>query len=118
MRYKFLDAEGKTFSLRVGKIASQASHSAMAFLLKSYGTLTAEQEEWIRTGQTKICVRVDTEEELNAIEMAAKEAGLTVHSVIDEGRTEFRGIKTKTCIAIGPNESELIDKITGNLKLL
>jgi peptidyl-tRNA hydrolase len=29
----------------------------------------------------------------------------------------FNGVPTKTCIGIGPNESEEIDKVTGHLKL-
>ena len=57
-------------------------------------------------------------EELDAVYDRAKEAGLTVHMVVDSGKTEFDGIPTKTCLAIGPHEASKIDKITGNLKLL
>jgi PTH2 family peptidyl-tRNA hydrolase len=38
--------------------------------------------------------------------------------IIDSGKTEFGGVPTKTCLAIGPDYSEKIDKVTGNLKLL
>jgi len=38
--------------------------------------------------------------------------------IVDSGLTEFHGVKTKTCLAIGPNKKEDIDKITGSLKLL
>ena len=37
--------------------------------------------------------------------------------IIDLGKTEFNGEPTKTCLAIGPNKTELIDSITGHLKL-
>jgi PTH2 family peptidyl-tRNA hydrolase len=37
---------------------------------------------------------------------------------VDAGLTEFNGVPTKTCIAIGPNWSDEIDEITGHLKLL
>ena len=48
----------------------------------------------------------------------AKDAGLNVCEIIDNGLTEFHGVKTKTCLAIGPDLSDKIDPITGNLKLL
>lgn len=37
---------------------------------------------------------------------------------VDAGLTEFKGIPTKTCIAIGPADSNEINKISGHLKLL
>ena len=41
-----------------------------------------------------------------------------MNPVIDEGITMFNGVKTFTCIGIGPYYSEEIDKFTGSLKLL
>jgi peptidyl-tRNA hydrolase, PTH2 family len=67
---------------------------------------------------TKICVRVDSESELLEIARKAEDAGLTVHVITDAGHTEFGGVPTKTCLAIGPDEDEKIDAITGHLKLL
>ena len=52
----------------------------------------------------------------NIIFQAAKEKKLEVHLVTDAGLTEFNGVPTKTCIAIGPNYSEKIDEVTGHLK--
>ena len=46
-----------------------------------------------------------------------KEGKFTFTEIEDEGRTEFKGIPTKTCIAIGPNKAKEIDKITGHLPL-
>ena len=66
---------------------------------------------------TKISVQVENEQELDAIYEKAKTAGLEVHMIIDSGATEFHGVPTKTVVAIGPDISEKIDKITGDLKL-
>jgi peptidyl-tRNA hydrolase len=33
--------------------------------------------------------------------------------IVDSGKTEFGGVSTTTCCAIGPNEAEAIDQITG-----
>ncbi len=46
------------------------------------------------------------------------EKGLVCSLIIDAGLTEFGGVPTRTCIAIGPNWSDEIDEITGHLKLL
>lgn len=48
----------------------------------------------------------------------AKDAGLIVSLIIDAGLTEFGGVPTNTCIAIGPSWEDDVNKITGHLKLL
>ncbi len=47
-----------------------------------------------------------------------QKAGLRVSLIIDNGTTEFGGIKTKTCIAIGPHSVERIDPFTKKYPLL
>jgi PTH2 family peptidyl-tRNA hydrolase len=127
-------------NMRKGKMVAQGSHASMAFLtrhadvdMEGYvlpksndATFTKslnfdfakEVDEWMQNSFTKICVGVKSEEELDEIYNRAKEAGLTVHMVVDSGLTEFNGVPTKTCLAIGPHYSEKIDAITGQLKLL
>lgn len=115
--------------MRKGKMIAQGAHASMAWLAKrvvehrdnqhsSSVSLFRVEEEWIYGAFTKICVRVDSEEELIAIYDNALEAGLTSHLITDNGLTEFNGIPTKTCCAIGPNSAQDIDQITGHLKLL
>jgi peptidyl-tRNA hydrolase, PTH2 family len=108
--------------MRLGKAIAQGAHAAIMFLVDrlKQRPCTFEESEWIWMTQamTKICVRVDSEAELLEVMEKARTAGLTVHGVTDSGRTEFRGVPTLTCCAIGPNEAEDIDAITGHLKLL
>ena len=73
--------------------------------------------EWIQGSFAKVCCQVNSEEELMQIYDQAKAAGLEVHLIEDRGLTEFHGVKTATCLAIGPDLSEKIDVITGNLEL-
>lgn len=112
--------------MSVGKLAAQASHASMAFMLKQARaqdkkkcTMNFSQDalEWMRSGQTKVCLKINTEEELLDIVKKAKSAGLEAHTIVDSGRTEFDGQPTITCAAIGPNKSIAIDKITKHLKL-
>ena len=110
----------KDLGMRRGKEIAQGAHASMAFIvrktLQSKGFMPIEVT-WMTGLFTKICVRVNSEAELLAIEREAKAAGLEVHLITDSGKTEFNGVPTPTCLAIGPDLAARIDKITGKLQL-
>ena len=109
-------------------MAAQAAHASLsAFLTFSKATmikgfipilLDEAAEEWFKDSYTKICVGVDSLDELLEIHQKAEAAGLPCRLIVDNGTTEFHGVKTPTCVGIGPAYNEDIDKITGKLKLL
>lgn len=122
-------------NMRKGKMVAQGAHASMKVFLERaafegrddeprefpfvFSTwITKEMMEWLDGTFTKICVGVESEETFKALARAAKDAGLPVAGIQDNGLTEFHGVKTWTALAIGPAESEDIDKITGHLKLL
>ena len=125
----------KDLHMRRGKEISQGSHASISFLveaIKEYTSsqagnlypedtsefsLTDIQQEWIDGLFTKVCLQVNSEEELLEIHSKALSIGLESHLIQDAGKTEFGGVPTYTCLAIGPDDSEKIDLITGNLKL-
>lgn len=127
MRTKYQKPDGTQFSLRTGKMIAQGSHASISFLShkvrnslsgrKAEIKLTDAEMAWFEGSFTKVCVRVDSEQELLEIYQKALAAGLTAHLITDSGRTEFNGVPTHTCCAIGPDEAAKIDKITGHLKL-
>ena len=112
--------------MRRGKQIAQGAHASMAFpasRLKRSGCVAMNEfdeatQAWLSGGFAKICCRVDSEDELLAIHDLATQQGLEVHLITDSGKTEFHGVATNTCLAIGPDESSKIDAITGELKLL
>lgn len=111
--------------MRRGKQIAQGAHASLAFLAYRLfeGPVSIEgfgpaQRAWLSGHFAKICCRVNSEQELLDIYSAAKQAGLEVHLITDSGRTEFHGQPTHTCLAIGPDEAEKIDLITGHLQLL
>ena len=109
----------KYLKMRRGKEMSQACHASMAAILfKGRLLQTDEVQEWIGGIFTKICVSVDSEEELLEIYRKAKEANLHCSLIKDAGLTEFGGIPTYTAVAVGPGKPEDIDPITGHLRLL
>ena len=117
----------KDLNMRKGKLASQVAHASMKFLLDNNEAergdeliikLTPVEAMWLTGSFTKIVVSVDSEDALNDLMFKAEIEGIEVHKIVDAGRTEFNGIPTLTCAAFGPCESNIIDKITGNLKLI
>lgn len=107
--------------MRKGKIAAQCSHASMMFLvdkIKNNEEITDVQKKWLDNDFTKICVGVDSEEDLIEIYENSIKNKVEVHIVTDVGKTEFKGIPTKTCLAIGPDYANIIDPICKHLKLL
>lgn len=116
--------ENGSKKLRRGKEIAQACHASIAFLTNKIRQnphapidLSDVEIEWIQGIFTKICLKVETEEQLLEIEKKAKEKGLTCHLITDRGLTEFKGVPTNTCLAIGPDHAEKIDEVTGGLEL-
>ena len=112
----------RDLGMRRGKEIAQGAHASMIWLAlrarQSGATYNDAERLWLDGAFTKVCVRVDSEEELLGVVAKAREAGVLVHLCVDAGRTEFRGVPTPTCCAVGPYFPERVDPITGHLKLL
>jgi PTH2 family peptidyl-tRNA hydrolase len=118
----------KDLNMRKGKMVAQGAHASEAFLIHYLMNYEVEYSDnmfaitnliaWLKGGQTKITVSVNSEDELMELYHLAKRKGLIVNLITDAGRTEFNGVPTRTCIAIGPNDVDAIDELTGHLPLL
>lgn len=119
----------KDLNMRKGKIAAQCAHASMKVLLdRNSGLIHDDSEmcidisdidhEWLFGSFKKVCVSVDSEEELVEVVAKAESAGLPVAVITDNGTTEFGGVPTVTVAAIGPASDEVLAPITGHLKLL
>lgn len=124
----------RDLNMSPGKIASQVAHASLGALLLNMNTYQHEKDYdyvkeltynitdpiyiWLHYDFTKICLGVDSEEELVELYNKAKYKKLPCSLIEDEGRTEFNNVITKTTAAIGPDWSYHIDEITGSLKLL
>lgn len=118
----------KDLNCRRGKEIAQGAHASISFFAAKFfkngeidsncqQPLNKVEKEWLDTGMAKICLQVQTEQELIDIINEASKAGISNYSIVDSGKTEFGGVPTLTCVALGPDESSKIDLITGNLKL-
>lgn len=111
----------KDLNMRKGKMVAQGSHASIAFLtrrLQNNEPITEVQKQWLDNSFVKICVSVDSEQELLDIQEKAKLNNIECHLITDNGRTEFAGIPTNTCLALGPDHADKLDQISGHLKLL
>jgi len=110
----------KDLKMRRGKEIAQGAHASMAFLAKkalAQEEFTPAERAWLEGLFTKVCVRVDSEEQLLAVARAAEAAGIRAEVITDAGKTEFGGVPTRTCLAVGPDLSEKVDAVTGGLEL-
>lgn len=104
--------------MRQGKAVAQGAHASMMFLVANGFEADHTAVCWFHQGMKKVCVRVESEDELKAVMDSCRNAGVRVFPVMDAGHTEFHGVPTLTCCAIGPDDCEKIDAITGHLRLL
>ena len=123
----------KDLGMRKGKLVAQGSHASLGSLLKFFSTKErctgsiecfaffkpgSALDKWLNGIFTKICVYVNSEQELLDLDKKCEELEIPHALITDAGLTEFHGVPTKTCLGIGPWESSEIDKVTGNLPLL
>ncbi|TYZ63244.1 hypothetical protein PybrP1_009435 [[Pythium] brassicae (nom. inval.)] len=100
-----------------GKIAAQCCHATLGAYKRAVKRAPAAVRAWETLGQAKVCLKVDSEEEMLTLAATAAEIGLIHYVVVDAGRTQIAP-DTKTVLSIGPAPIEAINAVTGHLKLM
>ena len=123
----------KDLNCRTGKIASQIAHASMKVFLDRrniregfsnpqtagyYIPMTPEMVEWVEGQFTKVVLGCKSLAEIYELESKAKELNIPYAIVTDSGKTEFHGVPTVTCIAIGPAKAEDVESITKQFPLM
>ena len=123
----------KDLEMRRGKEIAQACHAAIKAVFLALNNLneyswSIENDkivfdddgsvlaDWFNSSYTKICLQVNSEEELLDLKERADNLGLACALIQDNGVTEFHNAPTYTCLAFEPLPSETIDILTGDLK--
>ena len=126
MEHKQVIIMRKDLNMRKGKLVAQGAHASMGAILgqckKDGDKLVLDLNDermapWLTGRFKKICVYVNTEQELLDIHQQAKEAGLICSLILDAGLTEFGGVKTYTAVAVGPDIENKIDAVCKHLPL-
>ena len=104
----------KDLKLPKGKLAVQVAHASVRAVMKSD---KRKVDKWDSEGAKKAVLKVNDLRELKKYLSKAKTAKLKTAVITDAGKTVIAP-GTTTCMAIGPDDEEKIDRITGKLKLL
>lgn len=109
----------KDLGMRKGKMVAQGAHASQLALEEANRRVESVVSTWInRDGMAKICVGTDSLDELLLLKEEASRLGIPFGLVTDSGLTEFHGNPTVTALCLGPAQESLIDRVTGELKLL
>ena len=106
-----------------GKVAAQCSHAAVGLFqrliseeYRSHPTVQKNLKTWIEEGQKKVCLSIANVEMLEDLRASCSMKRIPYFVVEDAGRTEV-AYGTETVMAIGPCENEVLDRVTGKLRL-
>ena len=103
--------------MSTGKLAAQACHASLGSSDLVRDKYPKIWRSWQRGGGRKIVVGVESKEELVDASKRAGRLGIPKYLVKDRGLTEIPP-GSITALGLGPDASQKIDKVTGNLPLL
>jgi len=116
MKYKMVICYRKDLKLSKGKLAVQVAHGAVSCSLLARRKKRSVFKKWYNEGQRKVVVKVEGKDELFKIHEQAQSAGITSLVVVDAGLTQIPP-GTPTCVCVGPEEEEKVDRLTGEFSL-
>jgi PTH2 family peptidyl-tRNA hydrolase len=104
----------KDLDMSLGKSIAQSCHACLGSYEK---TSEAIKKAWKGEGEKKVVLEVNSKKEILQLHEKAKELKLSCFLVKDAGLTELEP-GTVTALGIGPDKEEIINKVTGSVKLL
>lgn len=115
--YKQVIVVREDIKMSPGKLAVQVAHASVGAIMEPVGDKVNEcLTPWFDEGFRKIVLKVPGKKELYELMSKCLEQEVPYFVVKDFGLTELEP-NTLTCIGIGPELNEKIDRITGNLRL-
>lgn len=107
----------KNLHMSLGKMISQACHASLEASEEAKKQSGKVWKRWRLEGAKKVVVKVNSLEELLDLKEKANRLGLPNALITDRGLTQLPP-NTPTALGIGPTDANIINKISGKLKLL
>ncbi|MBI2575241.1 peptidyl-tRNA hydrolase [Candidatus Woesearchaeota archaeon] len=112
--YKQVILARQDLKMKAGKLAAQVAHASLEAALNSDRKTLGE---WLDEGGKKVVLKAADEKELLKHKQLADREKLKNALIRDAGRTALKP-GTITCLGIGPDKEEKIDRVTGKLRML
>eukprot|EP00238_Polyblepharides_amylifera_P015844 CAMPEP_0196582576 /NCGR_PEP_ID=MMETSP1081-20130531/39581_1 /TAXON_ID=36882 /ORGANISM="Pyramimonas amylifera, Strain CCMP720" /LENGTH=195 /DNA_ID=CAMNT_0041903187 /DNA_START=103 /DNA_END=690 /DNA_ORIENTATION=- len=114
--FKMVLVVRQDLSMGAGKVAAQCSHATLGVFKKLTTKHKSLLKHWEQQGQAKIVLKCRDLSECMKLEDEAKQQSLPTYMVCDAGHTQVVA-GTQTVLAIGPGPADVVDMVTGKLKL-
>ncbi|KAK9449989.1 peptidyl-tRNA hydrolase PTH2-domain-containing protein [Limtongia smithiae] len=114
--YKMILVVRTDLGMTKGKAAAQCAHAAVGCYRRASKRAPTFLKLWERSGQPKITVQAKGEEALLILQAQAESMGITHCLIHDAGRTQIAA-GSATVLGVGPAPKDVLDQITGGLKL-
>lgn len=115
--YKLTLVVRSDLGMTKGKIAAQCGHATLACYKIAKMVNPQLLRVWEQSGQAKVALKCESEDKLLELQAIALSLGLPAQTIQDAGRTQIAA-GSRTVLGVGPGPAELIDQVTGHLKLL
>jgi PTH2 family peptidyl-tRNA hydrolase len=115
--YKMVIVIRADLKMSKGKMIVQACHAAVETSEVAKREKREAWEKWRKTSEKKVALRVESLKDLLELHIKTLQFGVPCALINDAGLTELPP-GTTTALGIGPDRSEVIDKITGQLQLI
>ena len=101
-----------------GKAAAQCAHAAVDLYKKALIRTPKLVKQWETFGQAKVALKAPEggEEGLKILQKEAEKIGLATVIIRDAGKTQIES-GSATVLGIGPAPADILDKVSGHLKL-
>jgi PTH2 family peptidyl-tRNA hydrolase len=115
--YKMVIVMRTDLGMSVGKMIAQACHAAVACNEQAKKTHSKQWARWRDEGAKKVAVEAESLEELRELARKAEQLDIVQVLIQDAGHTEVAP-GTTTCLGVGPDQAQRVDRVTGSLPLI
>ena len=115
--YKMCIVLRMDLGMSTGKLIAQAAHAAVGATELGKKENHKAWRRWRDEGGKKVALEADSLEELEELREKADDLDIVNIIIQDAGHTEVPA-GTVTALGLGPERSDLLDKVTGDLPLI